>query len=195
VAERVVIEGTLPTGFRLELEATVTESHRRQAEVTKHPVETGANLTDHVLVGPQEIDIIGVVSNTPIKQRETDPDLPSVPGGDPLRRAESAFEALGNVQNTGTLCRITTTLVTYSNMFLAVLNVVRDAQKANVAELQMTWTEVRFAETLVVALPLAKKKLGKQGTKDATDKQKQQAESVARQTAGRAVRAAFDIFQ
>lgn len=189
---RVVIEGTLPTGFRLELDATVTETHRSQAEVTKHPVETGASLTDHILAGPQEIDVLGVVSNTPIKSRPEDPDIPSVSGGDPRRRAESAFDALRSVQSSGTLCRITTTLATYENMFLAAVSVVRDAQKGNVAELQMTWSEVIFAETLVVELPIAnqQKALGKQGTKDATDKQKKQAESVLSQ-AGRGAAKTF----
>lgn len=172
---RVVIESSLgPVTTRLELDASVTETHRSTAEVTQHPVEVGADLTDHVRAMAQEIDIVGVVSNTPVPL-DANVVLPSVPGGDPTSRAEDAVEALARLQATGTLCTVTTTLKSYRNMYMLALSTTRDASRGNVAELQMTWTEVRFAATKRVASPVpqtttgaSKKSLGKQGTTTAT---------------------------
>lgn len=180
---RVVIQSTLgPATTTLELDASVTETHRLAGEATQHPVEVGADLTDHIRSMAQEIDIVGVVSNTPIP---LDPAIiqPSVAGGDPTSRAEDAFEALKRLQSTGTLCTVTTTLATYSDMYLISLAATRDAARGNIAEMQMTWTEIRFAATQRVASPVpqtktvgaTKKSLGKQGTTTATDAERESA--------------------
>lgn len=182
---RVVIESSLgPVITRLELDASVSETHRAVGEATLHPVEVGADLTDHIRSMAEEIDIVGVVSNTPIPLDDAIIQ-PAVPGGNPSTRAEDAYETLKRLQSSGTLCTVTTTLVTYRNMYLASLAATRDAARGNIAEMQMTWTEIRFAATQRVASPVpqtkttgaTKKSLGKQGTTTATH---EEAESALR---------------
>lgn len=54
----------------LALDCTVTETHTATSTVTKHPVESGSNITDHIRPEPVQLSITGIVSDTPIGARE-----------------------------------------------------------------------------------------------------------------------------
>jgi len=149
----VVIESIFPITTVIQLEASISETHRRAADLTEHPVEFGSDVTDHIRFRARELDITGIISNTPIQLLASLTRLPSVPAGDPGSRAEDAFQELEDIMEAGSLCTIATTLKTYTDMALVALATPRDAQRGNIAELQMTWREVRFAETLKVAAP------------------------------------------
>jgi len=49
----------------LQLDATVSEEHRGQADTFKHPVEEGVQVTDHVQKVPNSFTIEGEVTETP----------------------------------------------------------------------------------------------------------------------------------
>ena len=48
------------------VDATVTETHTKAAEITEHFVGTGANLADHYRLSPDRLSAEVVISNTPI---------------------------------------------------------------------------------------------------------------------------------
>lgn len=50
------------------IDVSIREEHSRGAEVTQHPVEEGADVTDHVRLQAPTLQIEGVVTNTPIEQ-------------------------------------------------------------------------------------------------------------------------------
>src|SRR5713101_5273233 len=50
----------------ITIDATLQEVHKADAEVTEHPVELGADITDHVRPKPVELRIEGIISDTPI---------------------------------------------------------------------------------------------------------------------------------
>ena len=52
--------------FFVEIDATHSEEHPTKNTVTDHPVETGANIADHIRPDPDHVTIEGVISNTPI---------------------------------------------------------------------------------------------------------------------------------
>lgn len=190
-SQRVIIEALFPVSFVMELEASVSEAHRRSADITEHPVEAGADVTDHIRFKARELDITGIISNTPIQLLASITAGPSVPGGDPRSRAEDAFAKLEEVMETGTLCTIATTLQQYEGMALVALTTPRDAPRGNVAELQMTWREIRLAETTKVAAPTPispvrsqRAILGKQGAKAAKAQSAQKSASVLRSILG-----------
>ncbi len=54
----------------LALDCTVTETHTATSTVTEHPVESGANITDHIRPDPVQLSITGIVSDTPIGSRQ-----------------------------------------------------------------------------------------------------------------------------
>ena len=47
-------------------DTAITEEHSSSATVTKFPVESGADITDHIVLSPRQLNITGVVSDTPI---------------------------------------------------------------------------------------------------------------------------------
>lgn len=52
--------------FVIEFDATLSEQHTSSAQVTEHPVETGANITDHVRPMLDKVQLEGFITNTPI---------------------------------------------------------------------------------------------------------------------------------
>lgn len=49
------------------IDVSVREQHNSSAEVTKFPVEEGADITDHVRLSPNQVVIEGVVTNQPLE--------------------------------------------------------------------------------------------------------------------------------
>lgn len=49
-----------------EIDVAVTETYSRSADPTPHPVEEGAEVTDHVITRPLSISLSCIVSDTPI---------------------------------------------------------------------------------------------------------------------------------
>lgn len=47
------------------LDATVKEAFTATAELTKHPVEDGADIADHIIIKPQGLQVSGIVTQTP----------------------------------------------------------------------------------------------------------------------------------
>lgn len=50
----------------LTLDGTKTQGYEHPAEVTEHPVETGAAVTDHIRPGNPTVMIEGIVTNAPV---------------------------------------------------------------------------------------------------------------------------------
>lgn len=59
-------EGTSGQTFFITLDVASKVQHTSTNQVTDHPVETGANISDHVRPEPNVLTIEGVISNTPI---------------------------------------------------------------------------------------------------------------------------------
>lgn len=59
-------EGTSGQTFFITLDVASKIQHTSTNQVTDHPVETGANVSDHVRPEPNVLTIDGVISNTPI---------------------------------------------------------------------------------------------------------------------------------
>ena len=49
------------------IDCSISEQHSSQAQVSRHPVEDGADVTDHVRLEPDSLVIEGLVTNQPIK--------------------------------------------------------------------------------------------------------------------------------
>ena len=52
----------------LECDATLREVHDYKNEVTEWPIEEGANISDHIRQAPDEVEINGFITNSPVKQ-------------------------------------------------------------------------------------------------------------------------------
>lgn len=148
----------------VQLDASVQEQHSKAVEVPLHPVEAGADISDHVRPLPEELTINGVVSNHPVvllaTLRAPSPIItPGFPSGERVLqpptedRVEAAYAELRRVMDAGELVTVSTTLRDYSDMAIVGLQVSRDAQNGNVLNAQIALRQVILATVEQVAAP------------------------------------------
>jgi hypothetical protein len=166
----------------LVLDASVTENHQAEVEVTEHPVEAGANIADHTRAKPETLTIEGIVSNTPLNRTQTRRLVESMgvviesssvedsvfgqPG-----HAEAAYATLRGLKDAGQLLTVVTGLRVYEDMVMTSLVIPRDARTGEALRFTASFKQVRLVKnkttTQVVAKePKAKGKVktGKQPT-------------------------------
>lgn len=148
-------------------DATTSENHRVSNQVTSHPVELGVEVADHIIAQPDEISIEGVLSNTPVEYMAALRNPPD--------RAEQIYEKLLDLREKGYLAYILTSLRQYENMALVSFTVPRDAERGGSIFVQLTFRQVKVAESAVVDAPeptmeraRPEKKLGRQSTEPAS---------------------------
>lgn len=148
----------------ITIDAVVTETHGHQLQVTEHPVEEGADITDHARVRPDTITLDCAVTDTP---RGSEP----APG-----RSAAIYEQLRLLMDTAKLVTVVTTLRVYESMVLESLSAPRTAKEAGGLRFTATLREIRVVQnkTSIVTVtrePIAKKKVssGKQAAQEAVD--------------------------
>lgn len=63
---RILWTNATGQSFLITLDAAERERHRLASQVTDHPVESGANVSDNIRPEPDTLEIEGIVTNTPI---------------------------------------------------------------------------------------------------------------------------------
>lgn len=144
----------------LELDASLSEEHSSEADVTEHPVEVGSDIADHKRKKPMQVKITGLVSNTPLKFLNV---------GELGEAAVGAWDLLLQLQASNNLITIVTSLKKYDNMAIVSLTTPRDAKRGHCLEFTATMREIFTAKSEQVAAPqtspAAKSKdLGKKST-------------------------------
>lgn len=162
----------------IELDCTVSEAHNGEVEVTEHPVEEGANISDHARVKPPTLTLEGMVSNTPLNQGQHRRKVTSKEGfvfettattdqitGQP-GIMESAFTKLQELREKAMPITVITRLKTYTNMVLTSLVVPRNASTGEALRFTATFRNViiiknRTTTATVATEPRAKPKVPK----------------------------------
>ncbi len=156
-----------------EIDATLAEDHAFDSEVTEHPVEIGADITDHVRARPIEVTIQGLVSDTPIGAlaERRGFDGVSEPAALP---SDVAFSNLLGIRDAREPVTITTSLKTFENMVLESLSVPRSARTGHALEFTARFRQVELVTnqrtTVPTAVPRAasKRNLGHKASADPT---------------------------
>lgn len=130
---------------QIAFDCTVNENHTDTLTITEHPVETGANVSDHAQKEPDSLTLQGIISNQPILLNLVDDLQPSVPGGTPGNRAQDAYNEFLRLQQTASLLKVTTELRNYQNMMIQDINVRRDKTTRNILDIGLTLREFRRA--------------------------------------------------
>lgn len=161
---------------QIAFDATVQETHAGKLDITEHPVERGADVSDHAKKAPDSLQISGIISDTPILLNGADKQ-PSVPGGDPERRAQQAYDEFVRLQDTAALLEVATEIRTYSDMMIESISVIRDATKRHILDIGLGLRVFRRAsvETIEAPQPVepAHKPKGKGGRKPKKDPPKE----------------------
>lgn len=187
--QRVSITLEEDTTRVLSFDAAISETHIGNAVTTDHPVEAGSDMTDHIQRTPEELQMVGIVSDTPVLFLASLRAQPAVTGGDSRNRAKDAYTFVKEIKDGGKLVRVSTSLRDYTNMAIVGLSVIRDKETSRVVELTISLREILIATTEQVAAPEpetnARKKQTKQGKKT------KQPETEANQTQARSLLASI----
>jgi hypothetical protein len=152
------------------LDANLSEVSTLSATVTSNPVEDGSNIADNAIDDPDEIQIEGLLTDTPADLEDA---LASV-----ATRAEDAYADLVELKEKKDTVTITTTARVFEDMFIARLNRPRSASIGDAVQFTMTARKIRKVQSSVAEVPVratkgAKKDLGTKPTTPATPAQEQ----------------------
>ncbi len=166
------VDGTGNT-LLVELDATPTQAWESTAEVTKHPVETGSAIGDHVKPANDTITVEGILTNTPVIVPATQmqgatraPGTLDLPGGGsvsvqrwsgPFDRVSECRELLRSLVKAGLPATLSTGrregLRFDDNLVLVRFRVDRDATTGNSINVSLDFEQLRVVSTSRAAVP------------------------------------------
>jgi hypothetical protein len=139
-------------------------------------VEDGSDISDHIRKMPITLEMNGVITNNPIvflaSARAKSPVTTDT--GNPSDRVGTGYDKLRELQETGELIDVATSLRDYNNMAIQSLSISRDVSTGNILDATLTLREIIVAKQLTVDLPVpipakvAKKKETNKGNKNKT---------------------------
>lgn len=137
-----------PSGFNLsgivefDADLTIEENHERAAEVTEHPVESGAQISDHVILSPERLRLSGFVTDAGV----------AVFGSNP-GRTQDAFETLDIAWASHELTQVVTGYKTYRDMIITRLDMPRNRPES--MQFSIEFRHVNFVDSQTAELASA----------------------------------------
>lgn len=187
------------------LDASISETHSSSADITKHPVENGFSITDHIRPLPPKLSITALVSNTPLSSPDANTTFSvgqssatyTTNNGQQFAVKVSTFsnrferpitiaDALRSALESGeALFTVTTTLKQYENLGCTSFSAPRNAALGDALQFTMEFEQLRFVDAQnVEALPskspgVAPAKKGHQPTKEASEQEQTNTDTYA----------------
>jgi hypothetical protein len=128
----------------IELEVAALETHTATSEPTQNPIESGANITDHVRQNPDEVTLEAVVS---------DATLDKDGGSTKENYSQRVYEELLAIKEKGEAVTLVTSLRNYENMVMTRLVVPRDVNRMNAVYVSMTFKQIKTATLQTAPAP------------------------------------------
>lgn len=149
-----IYDGTQDVITEIPLDARVESTYRFSAEITQFPVESGATITDHAHLRPDEITLQGMVSDTPVNEL---PTYLALRGDKEYRaaglRSQNAFDALFVVWRDRLPLTVVTEYMVFDDMLIESFEVPRRPDQGEAIWFSATLRKVVTVETLTAALP------------------------------------------
>lgn len=121
----------------------VTLDHSQTARATDHPVQRGANISDHIFVEPYVLQI--TIINSECQESFINGQF-----SNSWSRSASTWEVLKELQKQKVLCTILTRLGKYENMFLESISTTDTIDNLYDIQATCTFKEILIANTSVV---------------------------------------------
>lgn len=133
--------------------ASLEEIHVDTLQMTEHPVELGAAITDHAFMRPKEVIIRCGWSNSTLSSLMS--VISDIFSGEMSASdyVSSVYAYLLALQESRAPFDVTTSKRQYSNMLLAALQVTTDAQTSAVLMVQATCRQIIIVQTQATTLP------------------------------------------
>lgn len=150
--------------IQLDVDCTLSESHKSEVDITTHPVESGADMTDHARLKPVEVTITALMSETPvgleqnrraIRIAHTDTlstrqftvettSAVAVPRGS-MAYVQATIAKLEAIKKAKQRFTLVTSIRRYENMMVASIVVPRDSKSGDAITFTAIFREVRTA--------------------------------------------------
>jgi len=117
----------------LVLDAILSEEHSLENKITEFPLETGANLNDHIVNSPRRFTLQGLITNTPLRGGKAPPG----------NYAEVAFQALEKLHTDRQLLTVVTRMKRYEGMAIEKLSIPRNPSTGEALEFTANLLEVK----------------------------------------------------
>lgn len=134
-------------------DSVISESIQADVTVTKHPIEIGADIADHVYVNPATINMKVIVSYTTTNSSD-DPFASTWSSG--ASRPQNAYRVLEEIKAAGKSFTVVTGMKIFTNMVLTSVSVDRDTTTANVMIADLVLNEIFVVDTQLTVLPASK---------------------------------------
>jgi hypothetical protein len=137
----------------IDIPATIEEIYTDTLQVTEHPVELGASITDHAFVRPREVVIRCGWTNSTLQlflSAVSELFSGSMSASDYV---SSVYSNLLALQESRQPLAITTSKRQYSNMQIIGLHVTTDQSTGSALMVQATCRQMIIVETQVTTLP------------------------------------------
>jgi hypothetical protein len=144
-ADQTVIQESLGA-TKVTLDASISENTQLSVTVTDHPIEDGSDVTDHVRDDPDQIQIDGIVSRTPVEN-------PVSLLLESSYRHESAWLQLGSWLKSHTLLKVKTSVKTYDSFVMLSLTRIRSADVGEALQVSMKLKQIVKVKSSEVAAP------------------------------------------
>lgn len=167
----------------LELDAMLSERQKYGNDITNFPIESGSSISDHVIQAPEEVEIEGFVTNTPVEflsgLRSGKDDrvlnayltLLEIAGYKYPNQAYkfNKLTTIAEAKNEFKLVEIISGLRVYTNMGLVTLDIPLDAKTGDVIKFNALFRKVNMVE--VVEIPRIPEKVSEPPGADRAKKQ------------------------
>ena len=123
-------------GYELDIDANLKDNHGRTAQLTKHKVEKGAEISDHITKENYTYSLDGIISEMTIE-----------PTDGITRKASIFYEKIKNAYDENEIVKVNTSFEDYENMMITGYSIPREASQGESIFFSLQFEEVRFAET------------------------------------------------
>lgn len=165
----------------IQFDASMKEKHSRESPPTEFPIEDGSVISDYILLKPFQLDLTGIISDTPIGDAQgliTEvattavsslvPPVGLVAAGIAAKAGVSLFQALSGSKNPsvaayGQLLQlqqnaesfdVLTSLYRYPSMWIRSISVPRDAETANILLFDVSVVQLQLVKPQSVDLKI-----------------------------------------
>ncbi len=125
----------------ITLDAELYERHGRSSQVTRYPVETGTEISDHISIASMTVTIEGIISDSPIE------------GGDATGRYLDILYDLEQLWRSRSLVTVTTHLKVYQDMAIVNLDIPRDGYTGQAMRFMVDLQQVVKATAQTTSIP------------------------------------------
>lgn len=167
--------------FAIEFDANLSEGHSWKNDITSNPVERGVDITDHIRLLPDDITLVGFVTNTPFLEGEGNREI----NNNSEDRVASIIGRLKSMRDERQPLVLYTKYIVYKDMAIVSVDFTRDASNTNAVIFTIQFKNIAFANTQTVDVPAGiSKKLDKKSTPSVQKKTEPQKAGGAKQPIG-----------